>query len=130
VPLPGGGGRLQQPVHVDDLAAAVVAALTAPGAVGQIYDVAGPEPLTLRQVVLDAGGAVGRRPRLLTVPLSPAVALARAYERMAPSPRLKAEQLQRLAEDKAFDIGPARRDLGYDPRPFASGIRQEAELLA
>ena len=63
--------------------------------------------------------AVGRHPRLVTLPLSPLIGLTRAYERLAPNPRLKAEQLQRLAEDKAFDIGPARRDLGYDPRPFA-----------
>ncbi len=130
VPLPGGGRRLQQPVHVDDLAQAVVAALTAPAAVGNVYDVAGPEPLTLRQVVLDAGQAVGHRPRLITVPLAPVLGLARVYEMMAPNPRLKAEQLQRLAEDKSFDIGPARRDLGYQPRPFAQGIRQEADLPA
>ncbi|MEA2828874.1 MAG: hypothetical protein QOG43_3313 [Actinomycetota bacterium] len=130
VPVPGGGRRLQQPVHVDDLAAAVVAAITAPSAVGQVYDIAGPEPLTLRDVVLQAGDAVGRRPRLVDVPLARAIGLARAYERVASKPRLKAEQLQRLDEDKAFDIGPARRDLGYDPRPFALGIREEADLLA
>ncbi len=130
VPLPGGGRRLQQPVHVDDLAGAVVAALTAPEAVGQVYDVAGPEPLTLRDVVVHAGEAVGRRPRLVTVPLAPAIGLTRVYERVAARPRLKAEQLQRLAEDKAFDIGPARRDLGFDPRSFSVGIRQEAEQLA
>ncbi len=95
-----------------------------------MYDIAGPEPLTLRDVVLQAGDAIGRRPRLVDVPLGPAIALARAYERVAARPRLKAEQLQRLDEDKVFDIGPARRDLGYDPRPFALGIREEAELLA
>ena len=130
VPLPGGGRRLQQPVHVDDLAVAVVAALTTAAATGQVYDIAGPEPLTLRQVVLDAGEAVGRRPRLVDVPLGPAIGLARAYEWVSSRPRLKAEQLQRLAEDKVFDIGPARRDLGYDPRPFSLGIRNEAELQA
>jgi uncharacterized protein YbjT (DUF2867 family) len=130
VPLPGGGRRLQQPVHVDDLAMAVVSALTAAAAVGQVYDVAGPEPLTLRQVVVQAADAVGRRPRLVDVPLAPVIGLTRLYERLAPAPRLKAEQLQRLAEDKVFDIGPARRDLGYDPRPFAVGIREEAESRA
>ena len=129
VPVPGGGRRLQQPVHVDDLAQAVVATLTAPAAVGQTYDIAGPEPLSLRDVVLAACEAVGRRPRLVDVPLGPAIAAARAYERVASKPRLKAEQLQRLAEDKVFDIGPARRDLGYDPRPFALGIREQATAV-
>lgn len=133
VPLPGGGDRLQQPVHVDDLAQAVVAAIDPANNAAtthQAYDVAGPEALTFRCLVEETAAAVGRKLRLLPVPLAPLVAAVRLYERLAPNPRLKAEQLQRLAEDKAFDIGPARRDLGYDPRPFVKGIAQEAALLA
>lgn len=128
--LPGGGLRLQQPVHVEDLAGAILAAVTSAAAVGQVYDVAGPEPLSFRDLVLQAGQAVGRRPLLLGVPLRPTIAAVRAYERVAPRPRLKAEQLERLAEDKAFDIDPARRDLGYAPRSFADGIAAEAAALA
>lgn len=133
IPLPGGGNRLQQPVHVDDLAQAVLAAIdpeTHTATTHQAYDVAGPEALTFRRIVEETAAAAGREPRLLPIPLTPLIVAVRLYERLAPSPRLKAEQLQRLAEDKAFDIGPARRDLGYDPRPFAEGIAQEAALLA
>lgn len=128
--LPGGGLRLQQPVHVEDLAGVILAAVTSSAAVGQVYDVAGPEPLPFRDLVLQAGQAVGRRPRLVGVPLRPSIAAVRTYERLAPRPRIKAEQLERLAEDKAFDIGPARRDLGYAPRSFAEGIAAEAAALA
>ena len=129
VPLPGGGRRLQQPVHVDDVAAALVAALIAPAAIHRTYDLAGPEPLTLREVVVQAAVAMQRPPRLVAVPLRPTVAAVRLYERLVPSPRLRAEQIERLTEDKAFDIGPARRDLGFAPRSFAEGIGQEAELV-
>lgn len=129
LPLPGGGVGLQQPVHVDDLAAAIVNALDRPVTARQAYDVAGPEPLTLRTIIEEAGRAVGRRPKLMPVPLAPVVGLVRLYEAVAPSPRLKAEQLARLAEDKAVEIGPARADLGFDPRSFAEGIRAEAALL-
>jgi uncharacterized protein YbjT (DUF2867 family) len=130
VPLPGGGHGLQQPVHVEDLAGAIVAAVEAPVAVGKAYDVAGPEPLTFRQVVQQASAAVERSPRLLSVPLRPAVSVARVYERMARRPRLTAEQLQRLGEHKAFDITAARRDLAFEPRPFATGVAEEAAMLA
>jgi len=129
VPLPDGGRRLQQPVHVDDLAGAVTAAVERPAAIGQTYEVAGPEALSLRQVVTQAADALGRHPRLMAVPIGPTIALARAYEAVSARPRLTAEQVERLAEDKAFDIGPARRDLGFDPRPFRTGIGQEASLL-
>lgn len=129
LPLPGGGERLQQPVHVEDLAAALLAAATSDVAVRRTYDVAGPEPMTFRELVLEAAAAVGRKPVLLPLPLAPAIALVRQYERIAPRPRIKAEQLERLAEDKAFSIEPARADLGYQPRPFRDGIRAEAAAL-
>ncbi len=126
VPLPGGGQGLQQPVHVEDLAGAVVAALAAPGAIGREYEIAGPEPLALREVVRQSAQAVGRTPRIVPVPLRPVIAAARLHERVSGRPRVRAEQLERLAEDKAFDIGPARHDLGFNPRSFAAGIREEA----
>lgn len=129
VPLPGGGRGLQQPVHVDDLAGAVVACLDTPSSIGQSYDLPGPEPVALRQVVVAAAAAVGRRAHVVSVPLLPAVALARLHEATSRNPRVRAEQVKRLAEDKVFDVGPAGRDLGFAPRPFDDGIRAEAALL-
>jgi hypothetical protein len=65
----------------------------------------------------------------LPVPLGPLVTLVRGYERLSRHPRILAEQLLRLAEDKAFTIDAAIRDLGYAPRPFADGIDDEARAL-
>lgn len=129
IPLPGRGRRLQQPVHVADLATAILSAATTPAAIGQTYEVAGPEALTFRALADDAGAAIGRTPAFVGVPLSPAIALLKIYECVTPRPRLKAEQLERLAEDKAFSIAAAQRDLGYAPRDFADGIRAEAAAL-
>jgi uncharacterized protein YbjT (DUF2867 family) len=129
VPIPGGGGRLQQPVHVDDVAAAVVAALDGPASIHRAYELAGPEAMTFRELVTTSAAAVGRRPRLVPVPLRPCIVALRLYERITPHPRLKAEQLERLAEDKAFTIDDARRDLGFAPRDFADGIRAEALMM-
>lgn len=129
VPVPGGGKRLQQPVHVEDLATAVVATLDEPLSSRKAYDLAGPDPLSLLEVLHQAAAAVGRSPRYLPLPMAPLRVLLRLYEKLAREPRLKTEQLDRVAEDKSFDISPARRDLGFDPRPFSAGIREEAALL-
>ena len=133
MPVPGGGGRLQQPVHVADLAGAVLNAVQRPETAGRIYDVAGPEPLTFATLLRESAAAAGRRPRLVPLPLTPVIAVTRCYERLARrchcSARIRAEQWQRLAEDKAFAIDDAVRDLDYAPRPFAEGIRDEAEAL-
>src|SRR6266700_5220771 len=46
LPVPGGGMRLQQPVHVADVADAVLNAVERRGTAGGCYDVAGPVPLS------------------------------------------------------------------------------------
>ncbi len=129
VPVPGGGRQLQQPVHVADLAEAVLAAVERPEATGHDYDVAGPEPLTFAELLHVSAAAVGCRIRLVPVPMAPVAALTRGYERVSRRPGVRAEQWQRLAEDKAFGIEAAARDLDYAPRSFAEGIRAEAAAL-
>lgn len=128
-PLPGRGDGLQQPIHAADLADVLVECLDVDATVGRAYNVAGPEAIPFRRLVLEAGAAVGRIPALVPVPLGPVAGLVRFYERVVDEPRLKEEQILRLSEDKAFDIAAARRDLAFDPRPFHVGVRQEAELL-
>src|SRR3984957_6210823 len=54
VPVPGGGRQLQQPVHVADLAGAVLTAVERRAAASRGYDVAGPGPLTFAGVVRGA----------------------------------------------------------------------------
>jgi len=129
VPVPGGGRQLQQPVHVADLAGAVLTAVERPQSAHRRYDVAGPEPVTFADVLHGSATAVGRRIQLMPVPLAPVIALTQGYERLSPRPRIRVEQWQRLAEDKAFPIDAAALDLDYAPRPFAEGIRAEAAAL-
>jgi nucleoside-diphosphate-sugar epimerase len=129
LPVPGGGRHLQQPVHVADVADAVLNAAQRPAAAGMTYDVAGPRPLTLAELLRTSAQAIASRTRFVPVPLTPLVTMARGYERLSQHPRIRAEQLLRLAEDKAFAIDSAARDLGFDPRPFATGIRAEAQAM-
>jgi nucleoside-diphosphate-sugar epimerase len=126
-PVPG-AHHLHQPVHVDDLAAAIVSALGREAA-GTMYDVPGPAPLRFDAIVRTAAIAVGRRVRTMPVPSRPLVAALSLAERLGDRAPLKAEQVLRLLEDKAFDVGPAREDLGHEPRSFEDGITEEATLL-
>ena len=89
---------------------------------------AGPAPIRFADLLRAAAGAVGSRTRFVPVPLALVVA-ARRLRSARPAPRIRAEQLQRLAEDKAFRIDEAVRDLDYAPRPFADGIQAEAAAL-
>jgi nucleoside-diphosphate-sugar epimerase len=114
---------------VADGADAVLAAVQRPEAVGSLYNVAGPEPLPFAELLRACARAVGSSTRLVPVPLAPLLLLARGYEVLSRHPRIRPEQLRRLTENKAFAIDDAIRDLNYAPRPFASGIGDEARML-
>ena len=129
LPLPGAGKVLQQPVHVDDLVDAILAALVRAEASRRAYDVGGPEALPLRGIVAAGAAVVGRRAVVLPLPVRPIHALVRAAARLGLRLPVRPEQVLRLQESKAVDIGPARRDLGFAPRSFEEGIRAEASLL-
>lgn len=128
LPAPG-ADRLHQPAHVADVADAVLAAVERPGSAGASYDIAGPAPLTFLSLLRACAEAVGSHTRFVPAPLGPLVAVARGYEAVSRRPRIKAEQVLRLGEDKAFPIEKASRYLGYAPRPFREGIRAEARAM-
>lgn len=68
IPLAGDGNGLRQPVHAADLADAALAALLSPKAVNQAYHLSGGETLTYRSMVERIFAALGRRPRIVTLP--------------------------------------------------------------
>lgn len=127
--VPGRGRALLQPVHVEDLAAAIVAALDSERAACRVYDVSGADALPLDAVIDAAAAAVGRRRAKLRLPMRPVAAALRLAERVGLRLPLREEQVLRLAEDKAFSHAAAADDFGFAPRTFAEGIAEEARLL-
>lgn len=125
-PVPGRGDALQQPVHVDDVASAIVEAALRDVAIQRDYVASGAYPLTLRELIAAAGAAVGIAPVFLPLPSSLSATALRVIERTGLRLPIRAEQLDRLNEDKSFCHSAATADLGFVPRHFADGIRAEA----
>ncbi|HVU11204.1 MAG TPA: NAD-dependent epimerase/dehydratase family protein [Phototrophicaceae bacterium] len=128
-PMFGSGEHLQQPVYVDDVAAAVVACLQEPNTIRQAYNIAGKAALTYNQVIDTIAHTLNRSIFKLHVPAAPVVTTLRLTERLKLRLPIKAEQILRLEEDKQFDYGGAARDFGYQPRDFAEGIRLELRAM-
>lgn len=128
-PVFGSGENLWQPVYYEDLARGTLEALTRPEAEGQIYDLPGAEALTYAALVRTAAAALGRKPRLVRVPLEPVRRALRLAEAVRLPLPVGSEQVLRLREDKAYPYDKARRELGYSPRPFEEGIQLEVVRL-
>jgi uncharacterized protein YbjT (DUF2867 family) len=129
VPLPGGGSVLQQPIHVDDLVAAILAALERPEDERAEHDVGGAEPLPLRDVVKICAEELGRPVWLIPIPLGPTYHVVRFMRGLRLPVPVRPEQVLRLSESKAVDISGLVARLGVEPRRFRDGVRHEVRAL-
>jgi nucleoside-diphosphate-sugar epimerase len=125
VPIFGDGKYLQQPIYVDDVAAAVLGCLKADVTIGKSYNIAGLRALTYNEVIDTLGRAMNKRVWKLHVPSKPVVGLLRLFEKLHIPFPIKAEQVLRLNENKDFSYSEAERDFGFSPRSFEEGIGLE-----
>lgn len=109
-PLPAGRG-LRQPVHADDIAQAVLAAMECPAAAGRILPIGGGERVPAGEMFARVRHSLPRA--TLPVPL-PAWLLRLGRHAL---PRLRGP-LQRLEVDLIADNSELQRVLGIHPRPF------------
>jgi nucleoside-diphosphate-sugar epimerase len=122
-PLPGGGRALVQPIHQDDVTRCLVAALRRHWEGPQAIVIAGPAAMPYRDFLRAVAAAAGlRAPPILPIPALP-LRLAAPLTRLIPGlPRVGADEIRRLTEDKDFDIGPMRRLLGVEPIGLEQGL--------
>jgi nucleoside-diphosphate-sugar epimerase len=124
-PLPGGGHALVQPIHQDDVTRCLLAALDIAWERPETVVIAGPEPLPYRDFLAAVARAAGLRPPpVLPGPATPLRLLAPLTRLLPFLPRIGADEVRRLTEDKAFDIGPMRARLGVEPVGLAEGLRR------
>ncbi|HSJ07325.1 MAG TPA: NAD-dependent epimerase/dehydratase family protein [Longimicrobiales bacterium] len=131
IPVPTGPLRRLQLVHVRDLAAALVRAVTAPRAAG-VYHIAEPRMYTWEEVGRLVAAAVGRRARVVRVPAALLAGAASASEwaaglvgRSSIFNRDKARVM--LAPGWLCETDSARADLEYEAAiGLADGLRETA----
>ena len=116
--LPTRADGLRQPVHVDDLAAAALAACEAQAAHGRAYDLPGGERLPYREMVARVLACVEPRPALHALPMPVFLSLLRLAQARGIAGGLGPGAVARMREDLVFDAAPAARDFAYAPREF------------
>jgi uncharacterized protein YbjT (DUF2867 family) len=121
-PLFGKGKNLIQPIFVLDLVKTIIDCLDNDRTIGKEYTLAGPESFSYRECIDIIAQGLNRKIVIVPIPLGLCLFLARIYEKTTRNPRVTAEQIRRFGEDKVFDIQPARREIGFNPRSFAEGI--------
>jgi uncharacterized protein YbjT (DUF2867 family) len=117
-PLFGKANGLRQPIHVEDVAIASLAALKSTVAANHAYNISGGETLPYREMVSRVFDVLRRRPRFVMIPM---VVFKLAVACLSILPRYKhwsSAMAERMNHDLVFDHSDATRDLGFSPRPF------------
>lgn len=121
VPLPQQGRALIQPIHRDDVVRCLLAAISVDAGNAPII-IAGAQPSAYARIIQTCGRSVGRRVWVMPVPLWGMLALAWLTRCVPGVPSIASDEVRRLLEDKAFDIGPMQVRLGVRPCTFEEGL--------
>ncbi len=126
-----GGKAFLHPVYIDDLLAAFLLCAVLPWAIGRSYNIAGEQPVTVRELATAIAHALGKDLPAGSIPLWLANV---ASDLFAVTPGLRGEhapltrsRVQFLTQSRIYDISRARSELGYAPK---IGLEDGMELTA
>ena len=120
VPLIGGGKTKFQPICVGDVAEAVMSAINSGSAKGKIYEIAGPNVYSFKELMdLMQSVTLSKAPQV-HVPWGVAELIGLVGS-LAPVPPLTRDQVKLLRSDNVADGSkPGAEDLGVDTAPIES----------
>lgn len=117
-PVLGKACGLRQPIHVQDVAGACLSALQSTTVTNRAYNISGAETLPYSEMVTRIFTMLGKKPRLVSIPLwmfSAAVFAARGIPRYR---KWSSAMAERMNCDMVFDHSEIKRDFEFQPRKF------------
>jgi nucleoside-diphosphate-sugar epimerase len=124
IPIIGSGRQRFRPIHVDDVAAAIIACAESARTIGRTYDLGGLDGISFADFIDGIGELLGRRPLTLRIPIPVCIALARALARVTSNPPLTIDNIVGIRQMRECDITAAQRDFGFSPRSFRAAIAE------
>jgi len=127
--IAGSGRNLHHPIYVDDLVQGLLIAAEHEAAAGEVFVLAGREPVTTETMVGTIARCLGKRPRRLRVPLLLLLAAAFAMETVLKpvgiKPPLHRRRLDFFRKSFHFSARKASDMLGFVPKfSFEEGVKE------
>ncbi len=116
--VPNADARFQ-PVYVGDVASAILKAVQEPLMVGKVYELAGPDIYTLRELIQLAGRCAGHPRPVFNLPLSLGHLQAMVMEKMPGRTMMSRDNLLSMKVDSVAS-GPMAPELGIAPTPVST----------
>lgn len=125
-PVPGDGQYLVQPVHVDDLVRAVIAAVERDDLQNVTADLGGAAPITFDALLDTVGRRLGKRHvRKVHVPWAVMEFAARVTDLLGGRGPITSEELAMLRRGNWTDNAPFVKTFGFEPVSFEVGMARK-----
>jgi len=121
VPLTGDGRQALAPVFVSDVARLAADSLRDPAAVSGVFEVGGPQTLTMREIIRVALRVAGLRRPLLPAP-APLLKLAAWPLQLLPAPPLTPAAVDFVNQPATVDVGPLLARMPRRLTPLEEGL--------
>jgi NADH dehydrogenase len=122
VPMTNTGSQLLAPVFIDDAAKLAADSLVAPAAANQVFELGGPETLTMRRIIATALRVAGLRRPIIpgATPLIKLVAIPLSW---LPTPILTPDAVDFINQPATVDLAPLLARMPRRLTPFEEGLR-------
>jgi len=107
---------MRQPVHIEDLASAVMNSLNNPNSYGKIYNICGGERLSYFEMVNRISETIGKKKRAVRIITLPFFLDIISF--ITRSTDVNGEIAKRMNQDLTFDDKSAREDINHAPAKF------------
>jgi nucleoside-diphosphate-sugar epimerase len=131
-PMFGSGKTLYHPLYIDNLVHAHMLAMEPGKGEGQTYLIADKEYLSIEELVKAVARALGVSVQIPHYPVTPLVVAGHVCEKVCKpfriTPPIFPRRVDWYRQNRAFDVGKAERELGYDPRVgLDEGLKRTAD---
>ena len=121
VPMTNFGGQLLSPVFIDDIGRLAADCLIDPAAIGQVFEIGGPETLTMREVIAHALRAAGIRRPIIPGPAA-LIRLGALPLTLLPSPPLTPDAVDFINQPATVDLAPLLERMPRRLTPLDEGL--------
>ena len=121
VPMTNFGRQQLAPVFIDDVASLVSDSLVDPAAVGLVFELGGPETLSMREIIARALRIAGIRRPILPAP-APLLKLATQPLRLLPAPPLTPDAIDFINAPATVDLAPLLARMPRRLTPLDEGL--------
>ena len=128
-PIIGKGNGLKQPVHVYDVADAVITSMFNEKLNKNEYNIPGADPIEYSKMIYEIKKNLNRPILIMHIPVAMARLGFLGYKLIKPKTIINMSMINRVNKSFTFDYETAKRDFGYSPMTFEQGVKIQIDYL-